>query len=79
MSEQKKLVVDVLKCDKPLRVPSEVQQELKGAASGKRIAAMKKEKVFCPVENTEKPFLICFTCKNFHSRVKGKVYCSGVK
>ena len=79
MSEQKKLVVDVIKCDKPSRVPAEVQQELKGAISGKMIAAMKKEKVFCPVEDVEKPFIICFTCQNFHSRVKGKVYCLGVK
>ncbi|MGD0330890.1 MAG: hypothetical protein ABSB40_10735 [Nitrososphaeria archaeon] len=79
MSENKKLVVDILKCEKPLRVPPEVQKELKGTVSGKLIAAMKKEKICCPIENVEKPFLICFTCKNFHSRVKGKVYCSGLK
>lgn len=79
MSEQKKLVVDIIKCDKPLRVPVEVQKEIKGAVSSKMIAVMKKEKIFCPVENIDKPFLICFTCQNFYSRVKGKVYCSGVK
>lgn len=79
MSENKKLIVDILKCEKPLRVPAEVQKELKGAVSGKMIVTMKKEKICCPIENVEKPFLICFTCKNFHSRVKGKVYCYGLK
>lgn len=77
MSLEDKIVVDVLKSEKPLRVPAEVQEELKGAVSGKLLASMKKEKVFCPVEKVGKPFLVCFTCKNFHSRIRGKVYCNG--
>ena len=77
MSLEDKIIVDVLKSEKALRVPAEVQEELKGAVSGKLLASMKKEKVFCPVEKVEKSFLVCFTCKNFHSRVRGKVYCLG--
>jgi hypothetical protein len=38
---------------------------------------MKLEAVDCPVLKTEIGFIQCYVCKNFHSRISGKVYCKG--
>jgi hypothetical protein len=38
---------------------------------------MKMESVDCPVLEKEISFIPCYVCKNFHSRISGKVYCRG--
>ena len=75
--EVARFVVDVKTLSKALPVPKEGVQALKGVASGKMLARMKKESVDCPVKNTAMSFILCFTCDNFLRRVKGKVDCKG--
>lgn len=77
MSEQPKFYVKVYELAKPAKVPKEVQESLKGVASGKMMTRMKKEAIFCPVLVCERPFLECFACPNFMRRFKGEVHCSG--
>ena len=74
---QAKFLVRVYSLEKRSKVPKEVLEELKGAVSGKMMARMKKEAIFCPVLNRERPFLECFVCPNFMSRIKGEVHCLG--
>ncbi len=50
--------------------------KLKGV-SPKMLKRMKLEAVDCPVLKTEIGFIQCYVCKNFHSRISGKVYCRG--
>jgi hypothetical protein len=50
--------------------------KLKGV-SPKMLKRMKLEAVDCPVLKTEIGFIQCYVCKNFHSRISGKVYCKG--
>ncbi|RNJ77561.1 MAG: hypothetical protein D9C04_05800 [Nitrosopumilus sp. B06] len=50
--------------------------KLKGV-SPKMLKRMKQEYVDCPVLGTEAHFIQCFVCKNFQSRVMGKVLCKG--
>ena len=50
--------------------------KLKGV-SPKMLKRMKLEAVDCPVLKTEVGFIQCYVCKNFHSRISGKVYCRG--
>jgi hypothetical protein len=38
---------------------------------------MKMESVDCPVLEKEISFIPCYVCKNFNSRISGKVYCRG--
>ncbi|MBI2126600.1 MAG: hypothetical protein HYU02_04720 [Thaumarchaeota archaeon] len=77
MSTDAKFKVQIMQKDKPLKIPKEVTQALKGAASPKAMGRMKKEAIFCPVANEEKPFLWCFACKSFLRRVTGVVDCAG--
>ena len=55
----------------------ELQNELKGAAGGKRLARMKNEGVSCPVLEKVIGFVQCFACSNFIRRVTGDVHCLG--
>lgn len=50
--------------------------KLKGV-SPKMLKRMKQEYVDCPVLGAETHFIQCFVCKNFQSRVMGKVLCKG--
>ncbi len=77
MSADYKFVVKIKEATKPKRVPKEVSAQLKGVASAKAIARMKKESVDCPVLNQEVGFLICFACPSFVRRVTGEVNCAG--
>ncbi len=77
MASEPKYVVEVKAVEKPPRIPSEYAEQLKGVMSAKRLAALKKEVVICPLTNSEVPFLVCFQCPSFMRRVKGVVHCSG--
>ena len=68
----------VYELETPSKVTKEITDSLKGVASAKRIARMKKEAIFCPVLNRERPFLECFACPNYLRRVKGEVHCAGL-
>lgn len=50
--------------------------KLKGV-SPKMLKRMKEEAVDCPVLKKELPFIQCFVCPNFQSRISGKVLCKG--
>lgn len=73
-----KFLVKVYDLEQPAKVAKEITDSLKGAASGKTLARMKREAIFCPVLNRERPFLECFACPNFIRRVKGEVHCAGL-
>ena len=77
MSADYKFVVKVRAADKPKRIPKVVTEQLKGVASAKAMARMKKESVDCPVVNAEVGFLVCFACPSFVRRVTGEVNCAG--
>ena len=77
VSQETKFKVDIFAAAKPKKVPKAVAETLKGAASGKAIARMKKESVNCPVVNKEVAFLVCFACPSFLRRVTGVVDCAG--
>ena len=77
MSADYKYVVKLKEAAKPKRVPKVVSEQLKGVASGKAMARMKKESVDCPVLKQEVGFLICFACPSFVRRVSGEVHCAG--
>jgi len=51
--------------------------KLKGV-SPKMLKRMKEEAVDCPVLKNELPFIQCFVCSNFQSRVSGKVLCKAI-
>jgi hypothetical protein len=72
-----KFVVDIFSPEKPPPTPKQYVDDLKGVASGKQIARMKKEAVACPVLNKTVSFVQCFACPNFIRRIKGKVDCRG--
>ncbi|HEX4920854.1 MAG TPA: hypothetical protein VFV92_08950 [Candidatus Bathyarchaeia archaeon] len=73
-----KFVVDIFNPEKPPMTPKQYVADLKGVASGKQIARMKKEAVACPVLGKTVSFVQCFACSNFLRRVKGKVDCKGL-
>ena len=77
VSAETKFKVNIYPSPKPKRVPKAVSDALKGAASGKAIARMKKESVECPVAKKEVAFLVCFACPSFLRRVTGVVDCAG--
>ncbi len=77
MSADYQFVVKVKEATNPKRVPKEVSTQLKGVASPKAVARMKKESVDCPVVKQEVGFLICFACPSFVRRVTGEVHCAG--
>ncbi len=74
-----KFVVKVKDAAAPKRVPKEVSAQLKGVASAKSVARMKKESVDCPVLDREVAFLVCFACPSFVRRVTGEVNCAGTQ
>ena len=85
-----KYVVEIKTSDKSLRLSNNVKEELmklgmmdeKGklkltGVSAKMLKQMKQEYVECPVLNNNIPFVQCYICSNFQSRISGKVYCKG--
>jgi hypothetical protein len=85
-----KYLVPVKQVEKSIKVSNEAKQELQSVGimdekgklklkgiSPKMLKRMKMEAVDCPVLNNEIGFIQCYVCKNFHSRITGKVYCKG--
>ena len=77
MDLQTKFKVKIYPAAKPKKIPKAVTEELKGVASGKAIARMRKENVDCPVVKQEVGFLVCFACPSYIRRVMGVVDCAG--
>ncbi len=88
-SDSFKYEVEIQKFEKPQRISRETKKILDDAGmvingkvnikgvSVKMLNRMKSEYVPCPVLNEEVMFLKCFACRNFQSRVRGKVLCKG--
>ena len=85
-----KFIVPIKSLEKSQRLSNEVKSELKSigmmddkgklklkGVSPKMLKRMKMEYIDCPVLKKELPFIQCYVCKNFHSRITGKVYCKG--
>jgi hypothetical protein len=85
-----KYLVPIKQVEKSIKVSNEAKQELQSVGmmdekgklklkgiSPKMLKRMKLEAVDCPVLKSEIGFIQCYVCKNFHSRVTGKVYCRG--
>jgi hypothetical protein len=85
-----KYLVPIKQVEKSIKVTNEAKQELRSVGimdekgklklkgvSPKMLKRMKMEAVDCPVLNSEIGFIQCYVCKNFHSRITGKVYCRG--
>jgi len=85
-----KYLVPIKQVEKSIKVSNEAKQELQNVGimdekgklklkgiSPKMLKRMKMEAVDCPVLNNEIGFIQCYVCKNFHSRITGKVYCRG--
>ena len=85
-----KYLVPIKQVEKSVKVSNEAKQELQSVGmmdekgklklkgiSPKMLKRMKMEAVDCPVLNNEVGFIQCYVCKNFHSRITGKVYCRG--
>ena len=85
-----KYLVPIKQVEKSIKVSNEAKQELQSVGimdekgklklkgiSPKMLKRMKMEAVDCPVLNDEIGFIQCYVCKNFHSRITGKVYCKG--
>jgi hypothetical protein len=85
-----KYLVPIKQVEKSIKVTNEAKQELRSVGimdekgklklkgvSPKMLKRMKMEAVDCPVLNNEIGFIQCYVCKNFHSRITGKVYCRG--
>jgi hypothetical protein len=90
LPEGVKHLVPIKQVEKTIRVTDQAKKELQASGmmddkgklkikgvSPKMIKRMKLESVDCPVLKQEVGFLQCYVCKNFHSRVSGKVYCKG--
>ncbi len=77
MAEEPRYVVEVVKAEGQVRLPSEYVEQLKGVLGQKKISALKKEAVICPLLGSQVPFLVCFQCPSFLRRVKGRVHCAG--
>jgi hypothetical protein len=85
-----KFIVPIKLSEKTSRLTEETKNELRSigmmdekgklklkGVSPKMLKRMKLESVDCPVLNKEVTFIQCYVCKNFHSRITGKVYCRG--
>ena len=85
-----KYLVPIKQVEKSVKVSNEAKQELQSVGmmdekgklklkgiSPKMLKRMKMEAVDCPVLKNEIGFIQCYVCKNFHSRITGKVYCRG--
>ena len=88
MSEdlETKYLVPVKGVEKSIKLTDEAKTELQSVGmmddkgklklkgvSPKMLKRMKLEAVDCPVLKTEVGFIQCYVCKNFHSRISGKV------
>ena len=89
-SSNTKYLVSVKQVEKTIKLTDEAKTELQSfgmmdekgklklkGVSPKMLKRMKLEAVDCPVLNREVGFIQCYVCKNFHSRIKGQVYCKG--
>lgn len=87
-----KYEVEVKPTEKRQKIPDSVKIELKSSGmmdakgklklkgvSPKMLKRMKQEYVDCPILGDGIHFVQCFVCKNFQSRVTGKVLCKGDK
>ena len=85
-----KYLVPIKQVEKSVKVSNEAKQELQSVGmmdekgklklkgiSPKMLKRMKMEAVDCPVLKSEIGFIQCYVCRNFHSRITGKVYCRG--
>jgi hypothetical protein len=85
-----KYLVPIKQVEKSIKVSNEAKQELQSVGmmdekgklklkgiSPKMLKRMKMEAVDCPVLKSEIGFIQCYVCRNFHSRITGKVYCRG--
>ena len=85
-----KYLVPIKQVEKSVKVSNEAKQELQNVGmmdekgklklkgiSPKMLKRMKMEAVDCPVLKSEIGFIQCYVCRNFHSRITGKVYCRG--
>ena len=85
-----KYLVPIKQVEKSIKVTNEAKQELQSVGimdekgklklkgiSPKMLKRMKMEAVDCPVLKSEIGFIQCYVCRNFHSRITGKVYCRG--
>ena len=85
-----KYLVPIKQVEKYIKVSNEAKQELQSVGmmdekgklklkgiSPKMLKRMKMEAVDCPVLKSEIGFIQCYVCKNFDSRITGKVYCRG--
>ncbi|MGI0017356.1 MAG: hypothetical protein ACREA1_01455 [Nitrosotalea sp.] len=85
-----KYEVPVKVVEKAIKLSDQTKEELKSSGmmddkgklklkgvSPKMLKRMKEESVDCPVIKKELPFIQCFVCPNFQSRVSGKVLCKG--
>lgn len=90
LPEGVKFLVPIKPVEKSIKITDKAKTELQSSGmmdekgklkikgvSPKMIKRMKLESVDCPVLKQEVGFLQCYVCKNFHSRVSGKVYCKG--
>jgi hypothetical protein len=85
-----KYLVPIKQVEKSIKASNEARQELQNVGmmdekgklklkgiSPKMLKRMKMEAVDCPVLKSEIGFIQCYVCRNFHSRITGKVYCRG--
>jgi hypothetical protein len=85
-----KYLVPIKQVEKSIKASNEAKQELQNVGmmdekgklklkgvSPKMLKRMKMEAVDCPVLKSEIGFIQCYVCRNFHSRITGKVYCRG--
>ncbi len=85
-----KYLVPIKQVEKSIKVSNDAKQELQNVGmmdekgklklkgiSPKMLKRMKMEAVDCPVLKSEIGFIQCYVCRNFHSRITGKVYCRG--
>jgi len=85
-----KYEVTVKTADTPQKLSDKTKEELRASGmmddkgklklkgvSPKMLKRMKEESVDCPVLKEEAPFIQCFVCPNFQSRISGKVLCKG--
>lgn len=90
LPEGVKFLVPIKPVEKSIKITDKAKAELQSSGmmdekgklkikgvSPKMIKRMNLESVDCPVLKQEVGFLQCYVCKNFHSRVSGKVYCKG--
>ena len=76
-SPEPKHIVEIKTLAKPMPIPKEAMESVKGAIGGRIVSRMKKEALDCPVRSRQVSFVECFVCGNFLRRVKGKIHCKG--